>query len=52
LAYGTDFTVSRTFHDFTGYAYDYYVTTVTIMDVNVFDHTHATIQVSIGELGV
>jgi hypothetical protein len=52
LTYGTDFTVSRIFHDFTDYAYDYYVTTVTIMDVNVFDHTHATIQVSIGELGV
>jgi len=52
LTYGTDFTVSRTLYDFTGYVHDYYITTVTIKDVNIFDHTHATVQVTLGELGI
>lgn len=52
MTYGTDFTVSKTFYDFKGYSDDYYVTTITIMDVNIFDHTHAIVQVALGELGV
>lgn len=53
LVYGVDFTVPNPVkYDFEGTANDYYIVTVTIADVSVFDHTRASVQVSIGELGV
>jgi len=39
------------FHDFPGKANDYYVVSVTIYNVSQFDHTRASVQVSIGEFG-
>ncbi len=52
LERGTDFTITNTKYDFTGWANDYYYVVVTIMDVNVFYHTHATVEIGIDELGV
>ncbi len=51
LTYGTDFTVTKTKTTVTGWMTDYYTVTVTIKDVNVLDHSRATIQISIGEMG-
>lgn len=53
LTYGTDFTVTLSDrYDIEGQLNDYYILTVTIHEVNVLDHTKATVQISIGELGV
>lgn len=53
LTYGADFTVPNpTFYDVPGSLDDYYIVTVTISDVGVFYHTKATVQLSLGELGV
>ena len=52
LIRNTDFTITNTKYDFTGWANDYYVVTVTILDINVFYHTRATVQIGIDELGV
>jgi hypothetical protein len=52
LEYGTDFEVPNpTFYDFPGKVNDYYIVTVTIKDVSVFDHTRASVQITIGEFG-
>lgn len=52
LEYGTDFLVPNpTFYDFPGTVNDYYIVTVTIYDVTVFDHTRASVQITIGEFG-
>lgn len=53
LTNGTDFSVPEpTFHDFPGHVNDYYTVSVTISNVQVFYHTKADVQLSIGELGV
>ncbi|MDH3364910.1 MAG: hypothetical protein OEM29_02735 [Thermoplasmata archaeon] len=53
LTYGTDFVVPNpTKYDFPGTVNDYYIVTVTVYGVGVFDHTKASVQLSIGELGV
>ena len=53
LTYGVDFTVPNpTYYDVPGTLDDYYIVTVTISDVGVFYHTKATVQISLGELGV
>lgn len=51
LTYGTDFTVTKTKTAVSGWMTDYYTVTVTIHEVNVLDHSRATIQMSIGEMG-
>lgn len=51
LTYGDDFTLTITKYDMGGPNLDYYQVVVTIMDVNVLDHTHATVEVSLGDLG-
>jgi hypothetical protein len=49
---GADFYVpAPTFYDFPGIVEDYYVVTVKIFDVSRFDHTRASVQISIGEFG-
>ncbi|MCJ7562548.1 MAG: hypothetical protein MUO84_06025, partial [Thermoplasmata archaeon] len=51
LTYDTDFSIGPlTLHDSEGTQNDYYTLTVTIKDVNVLDHTHATILVTLGEV--
>ncbi len=51
LTYDTDFSIGPlTLHDLEGTQNDYYTLTVTIKDVNVLDHTHATVQVTVGEV--
>ena len=53
LVYGVDFVVpDPTKYDFPGSANDYYIVTATVYGIGVFDHTKATVQLSIGELGV
>ncbi len=54
LDYGTDYSVSKQAYPYEhmGRTSSYYVVTVVINDVNVFDHTHATIQMSIGEVSL
>jgi hypothetical protein len=52
LERGSDFTITNTKQDFTGWINDYYVVVVTILNINVFYHTHATVQIGIDELGV
>lgn len=54
LVYGSDFTVSKATYpyEYLGRNYGAYVVTVTINGVDVFDHTHATLQVSIGEVAL
>jgi hypothetical protein len=49
---GADFYVpDPTFYNFPGTVNDYYIVTLTIYDVSQFDHTRASVQVSIGEFG-
>ncbi len=51
LTYGADFEMGPlTLHDQMGTQFDYYTLTVTIKDVNVLDHTRATVQVTLGEV--
>ena len=53
LTYGVDFVVPEpTFYDYPGTVNDYYIVTATVYGVGVFDHTKASVQLSIGELGV
>ena len=53
LTYGVDFDVpSPTKYDNPGTLNDYYIVTATVYGVGVFDHTKASVQLSIGELGV
>ncbi len=53
LTYGVDFDVPEpTFYDNPGMLNDYYVVTVTVYGVGAFYHTKASVQLSIGELGV
>ena len=53
LVYGVDFDVpAPTFYDLPGNTNDYYIVSVTISNVEVFYHTKADVQLSIGELGV
>jgi hypothetical protein len=52
LEYGTDFTVDMTFYDLPGKFDDYYVVNVVIKDVQVLDHSVATVQISIGDIAV
>ncbi len=52
LVYGTDFDVPNpTKYDFPGTINDYYIVTVTIYNVSVFDHTRASVQLTVGEFG-
>jgi len=51
LIYGVDFTVTKVKTTVGGWMTDYYTVTVTISEVNVLDHSRATVQMSIGELG-
>lgn len=52
LEQSVDFTVSKVAYPFVymGRSIQYYVVTIVISDVNVFEHTHATMQVSLGEV--
>lgn len=53
LISGVDFDVPNpTKYDYPGTANDYYIVTVTVYGVGVFHHTKASVQLSIGELGV
>lgn len=54
LDYATDYSVSKDAYPYVhmGRTMNYYVVTVVINDVNVFDHTHATIQMSLGEVSL
>jgi hypothetical protein len=52
LIYGTDFEISKSYHIMPNRLDNYYTITVVVQDVKVLDHTHATIDMSIGELGV
>lgn len=55
LDYTTDYSVSTQYDDtytYLGRAVGCYLVTVVINDVNVFDHTHATIQMSLGEVSL
>lgn len=54
LEQGVDFTVSKEAYPYVylGRDINYYVVTVTINGVDVFDHTHATLRVSIGEVAL
>ena len=49
-----DYSVSRATYpyDYMGRNIGYSVVTINIMDVHVFDHTHATIQMSLGEVSL
>ncbi len=50
LTHGDDFAVSNPVkYDFPGIIDDYYVVTVTILDVSMFHHTRASVQLSVGE---
>ncbi|MGD9962953.1 MAG: hypothetical protein AB7S97_03545 [Thermoplasmata archaeon] len=52
LEYSSDYSVSKEAYTFLwlGRSLQYYVVTIVIHDVNVFEHTHATMQVSLGEV--
>jgi hypothetical protein len=52
LEYGVDFTVDMTMYDLPGRYNDYYVVTVTIDDVQVLDHSTATVHISIGDVAL
>ena len=54
LDYTTDYSVSKEAYPYVylGRNIYYYVVNVTIHDVHVFDHTHATIQMSLGEVSL
>jgi len=50
----TDYSISSDAYPYVYYGrtISYYVVTIQIMDVHVFDHTHATIQMSLGEVSL
>jgi len=53
LAYGNgkDYTISKVLQSFpSNPSMNYYTVTVTILNVKVFDHTHANVNLNIGEL--
>ncbi len=53
LTYGVDFDVPNpTKYDYPGTLNDYYEVIVTVYGVGAFDHTKASVQLSIGELGI
>jgi len=52
LKYGTDYSIHRVLYTLPGYQNSYSIVTITINNVKVFDHTHATVQMSLGEIGV
>jgi hypothetical protein len=53
LVKGTNFDLPMpTLHRFSDSAYNYYTLTIVIHDVEVLDYTTATVQMSIGEIGV
>jgi hypothetical protein len=54
LDYSTDYSISMESYpyEYQGRNVGYYIVTVTIQDVHVFDHTHATIQMTIGEVSL
>ena len=52
LVFETDFEISKVYHVMPNRLDNYYTLTVIIQDVEVLDYTHATIDMSIGELGI
>jgi hypothetical protein len=52
LAYGTDFTVTKTVYNPTSLTDKFYIVQIVINNISVLDHTRATIQMSVGDLGV
>jgi len=52
LEYGTDFVISKVPHLFEDERLNYYELTITIFDIKVLDHTHAEVDLAIGDLGV
>jgi len=48
---GNDYTITKTLKSFPGNpSMNYFIVTVKILNVKVFDHTHANVNLNIGEL--
>jgi len=50
MTYGHGYTIHKELKSFTDKSRNYYIVTVSISNVKVFDHTHAVVNLDIGEL--
>jgi len=52
LVYDTNYHITATFHSTGNSLNDYYIVSMTIHNVKIFDHTRAQVALAIGELGM